>query len=331
MSAAAGDGPQVSIVYPLQLSAVAELEPFARLVAEGHAARLYLGQSLIVETHLALAHLAGAGCRIPIGTSVTLTPLRHPLEAALQARSLALMTGCPYLAGYGVSEPGTVAALRGAPYASPRTAAADYVRAVRGLLDGDEVRLDSDYTPTHLRLPPLAHPPVTIGLGVLRPRMAQTAGAVADAAITWLTPPAYIEELLIPAIDRGAQSAGRDRPRIVAVVHAGLARPGQDPARMLAAGADAHLRTEHYSDMLRTSGIDADPGRPERTAAALVAAGGYAYGGAEDVAAALAAYGRAGVDEVVLNPIGMMLAVGVDAALGDLRELLGAQPQSALA
>lgn len=317
------DAPEVSVVYPLQLAAVDGLEAFARLVAEGGAARLYSGQSLVVESHLALAHLAGAGIRIPVGMSVSLTPLRHPVEAALQARSIALMTGNSYVAGYGVSEPVMVTALRGAPYRSPRAAAADYVRAVRGLLDGENVTIDSDYTPTHLQLPPLDHPPIVIGLGVLRPRMAQTAGEVADAAITWLTPPRYIEELLIPAIERGADRAGRPRPRVVAVVHAGLGRPGRDPAAMLTAAAP-HLRTEHYTDMLRTSGIDADPRRPEVTAKALVEAGGYAYGTPAEVATTLAQYGRAGVDEVVLNPLGMMLAEGPDVALTDLRELLSA-------
>jgi alkanesulfonate monooxygenase SsuD/methylene tetrahydromethanopterin reductase-like flavin-dependent oxidoreductase (luciferase family) len=264
-----------------------------------------------------------------VGTSVALTPLRHPVDAALQARSLALMSGHPYVAGYGVSEPGTVTALRGAPYASPRTAAADYMRAMRGLLDGHEVALDSAYSPTHLRLPPLAHPPVELALGVLRPGMAQTAGAVADAAITWLTPPRYIEEQLVPALDRGAAQEGRARPRIVSVVHAGLARPGQDPAAMLAAAADAHLRTEHYTDMLRKAGIDADPRRPDATARELVRAGAYALGSPEEVVAALASYASAGVAEVVLNPLAMMLARGVDGALEDLRVLLDALRQPA--
>lgn len=318
----------VSVAYPLQLTAADSLEPFARLVVDGYADRLYLGQSLILESHLALAHLAASGVRVPVGTSVTLTPLRHPVEAALQARSLAAMTGSSYVAGYGVSEPGTVAAMRGAPYASPRTAAADYVRAVRALLDGEAVEMASAYTPTRLRLPPLEHPPVAVGLGVLRPGMAQTAGEVADAAITWLTPPRYIEEQLIPAIERGAERTGRPRPRVVAVVHAGLRRAGRDPASMLAGAAHAHLRAGHYTDMLRKAGLDADPQRPEATAGALVSAGAYAYGTTDEVAATLALHGRAGVDEVALNPLGMMLTEGLDVALDDLRELLGALRQA---
>ena len=293
-------------------------------MAEGHAARLYLGQSLVVETHLALARLAGAGIRIPAGTSVTLTPLRHPVEAAVQARSLALMTGHDYVAGFGVSEPGTVAAMRGEPYASPRTAASDYVRAVRGLLDGRDVEIASEYTPTRLRLPPLDHPPVQVALGVLRPGMAETAGEVADAAITWLAPPAYIAEQIVPAIDRGAARAGRPRPRIVSVAHAGVTRPGDDVAAMLAAAASAHLATAHYTDMLRKAGIDARPGEPAATARALVAAGAYAHGSPEEIATSLAVYARAGVDEVVVNPLSMMIAGGVSATIARLRDVLDA-------
>jgi alkanesulfonate monooxygenase SsuD/methylene tetrahydromethanopterin reductase-like flavin-dependent oxidoreductase (luciferase family) len=93
---------------------------------------------------------------------------------------------------------------------------------------------------------------------------------------------------------------------------------------MLASAAAAHLGTAHYTDMLRKAGIDADPGDPEATATALLDAGGYAYGTPDEVAATLRAYGSAGVDEVVLNPIAMMLAEGVDVALKDLGELLDA-------
>ena len=40
---------------------------------------------MTVDPHQTFAYLAGAGLRVPMGTSVTLLPLRHPFEAALQA------------------------------------------------------------------------------------------------------------------------------------------------------------------------------------------------------------------------------------------------------
>ena len=70
---------------------------YARLVSDGLGARLWLGQTTHAEPHQVLAYLAGAGLRVPSGTAVTLTPLRHPYEAALQARGVALLSGRPHV------------------------------------------------------------------------------------------------------------------------------------------------------------------------------------------------------------------------------------------
>ncbi|MFJ4953663.1 hypothetical protein [Streptomyces sp. NPDC088760] len=53
------------------------------------------------------------GFRIPFGTAVTLTPLRHPMEAVTHARS------------------------RGKPYDSLKAACADYLQQVRGFLTAE--------------------------------------------------------------------------------------------------------------------------------------------------------------------------------------------------
>lgn len=60
--------------------------------------------------HQVPAHLAGMGHTVPVGTAVTLLPLRHSYEAALQARSLALPTGRPAVAGYGIGTPESASA-----------------------------------------------------------------------------------------------------------------------------------------------------------------------------------------------------------------------------
>jgi len=313
-----------SAILPIQPHDAELVVRFAQAAADGGARRLFLGQSFALDSHVALSYVAGRGVRIALGTSVALTPLRHPVEAALQARSIAAVSGLPYVAGYGVSEPNLVARLRGAPYDSPRTAAAHHVETIRRLLAGEEVELDSPYAPTRIALPPLEHPAVEDGLGVLRPRMAETAGAVADAAITWLTPLSWLRETIIPALDAGAAGAGRERPRIVSIVHAAIERPGRDPAAMLEGAAGAHLRTRHYTAMLTSAGIPADPREPRATARALVDTGLFACGSAAEVIASLDAYYEAGVDEVVLNLAGVMLAHGFEDALVDLRELLAA-------
>ncbi len=165
-----------SVIVPNMPDTPDALRPWAELVRDTGARRLWTGQSLKVETHQAFAHLAGAGIRVPVGTGVTLMPLRHPYEAALHARSLALMTGRPVVAGYGVGAPAFVRSLTGRTYPSPRTMAADYLRTVRALLDGEVVDHAGDYHALRGRLIPMDHP--------------GWRSAWACCAPTWRAPPA---------------------------------------------------------------------------------------------------------------------------------------------
>src|SRR5687767_8116490 len=95
---------------------------FAALVRDGLADRLWQGQSLHIEPHQMFAYLAAAGFRVPVGLGVTLMPLRHPFESALQAASLAATMGAPIVAGFGPGAAAFQASLRGLPYPSPLTA-----------------------------------------------------------------------------------------------------------------------------------------------------------------------------------------------------------------
>lgn len=315
-----------AVLFPLQPLHPDVVVPFARAAVDGGARRLWMGQSLLAETHQTFAYLAGAGIRPAVGTSVTLMPLRHPLEAAVQARSLALITGRPVVAGFGPATPDLVRLLRGEPYAKPAAAAAGYAAAVRAALDGSEEVHESEAAvqgPVGGLIGRIAHPDVEIGLGVLRPGMARAAGTVADAAITWMTPPEYVRGTLVPALAAGARH--RDAPpRVVTVVHVGVQRPGRDPYRLALAGAGVHLSTPHYTDMLCRAGVPADPGDPQAGAKELVNAGVYAYGSPADIAAKLAEYHASGVDEVVLNPTGVLLTHGAAAAVEDLSAILAA-------
>ncbi|WP_455353365.1 hypothetical protein [Streptomyces sp. SYSU K217416] len=54
-----------------------------------------------------------------------------------------------------------------------------------------------------LALPGMDHPGVELGLGVLRPVLARAAGRVADVAISWMTPSAYLRDVLVPALAKG--------------------------------------------------------------------------------------------------------------------------------
>ncbi|MGW2789087.1 LLM class flavin-dependent oxidoreductase [Streptomyces sp. NPDC001251] len=313
-----------SVLIPFLPRRPEQVLPYAALVHWTEARRLWQGQALMIEPHQGFVYAAGAGFRVPVGLGVTLMPLRHPYEAALQARSLAMTTGQPVIAGFGPGGRQLQQSLRGTPYASPLTAAREYLTAVRGLLDGDAVDIKGDYVTCEAALSAFPAPPVEVGLGVLRPGMARLAGEVADRAITWLTPAAYLRDTVVPALREGAAAAGRPVPRLTAMVPLALSRSDRPAAELALASNAAHLQGPHYIDMLRRSGVDVADGDPLAKAGALVEGDAFLSGDMDELAAKLAAYEAAGVDEIVLNVTGVCNAYGPQAAMEELKKLLGA-------
>ncbi|WP_335934750.1 LLM class flavin-dependent oxidoreductase [Streptomyces sp. PTD5-9] len=313
-----------AVMIPHQPDCVEDVLPYAELAARRRARRLWTGQSLRLDPLQLFAHLAGRGLRLSVGTGVSLMPLRTPYDAAAQARSLALITGRTVVMGYGTATPGFVASLHGAPYRSPRTAATEFLTAARTLLDGDTVDLAGEYhRPRTALTPTRPHPAVEIGAGVLRPAMARSAAPVTDVAITWLTPAAYVRDVLVPALRQGAGDGCP--PRVATVVHLAVDRPGRDPARLAGAVVSAHLTAPHYLDMLRRAGVAVRPGDdPLAKAGRLVDAGVFVYGSPAHIARELLRHRAAGIDEVILNVGGVQFTHGLQEALTDLEDVFTA-------
>ncbi|MFC4465302.1 LLM class flavin-dependent oxidoreductase [Streptomyces xiangluensis] len=313
-----------SIMYPVMPTDIGQVLPFGRLLQRRGSGRLWIGQSLRLDTHQIFAALAGMGVRVPMGSGVTLAPLRHPYDAAVQARSVAALSGTPYVAGIGPATPDFQQSLLGSAYGKPLTAMREYVTVMRGLIQGDVVRYEGEYHSLEAQLFSLEAQRVEIGLGVLRPRMARMAGAVADVAVTWMTPAGYIGDTLLPALADGAAETGRKTPRVATVVHVAVARPDRDIRLTARSGAGAHLRAEHYTDMLRRGGVQAYPDNPDAGADALVEAGVFVTGTPDEIAAELDRYRHHGVDEIVLNPAGVLNTEGLGATMTDLQDIFAA-------
>ena len=320
----------LSLMSPLVPARPEDLSEVATLVRDhGALTRLWQGQGYGVDPCATFAHLAGTGVRVPAGLAVLLTTLRHPWQAALEARTLGLVTGYPPLVGLGPGSRILQQAATGAAYAHPVEKVADFVLAMRRSLSqlvASDVRhpryaaLPSG--DEHAVLPYVSAPLVRIGLGVLRRGMARLAGELADAAITWLAPPAYLRNEIVPTVERAAEESSRKRPRMVAMVPVALHRRHRDPLVLAHLSAAGHLAQPHYAAMAAAAGIrTTDESVAMRQ---LIAADGFVYGSAEEVAARMQRYRDAGVDELVLHLGATRALAGQEAALRDLHELLPA-------
>lgn len=320
---------RLSLLIPTVPGVVEQAVPFARYLAQAsQLTRLWQGQSYGLEPAATFAYLAGAGYRGPVGTGVLITPLRHPAQAALEARTMAAVTGHPAIVGYGPGSQTVQRARLGVAYRDPVAVCTEFLRATRECMaqpwDPPDTGSGHRYFHAGEALPPVAHPRVQLALGVLRARMARAAGEVADAAITWLTPAAYLRRVVVPEVAKGADSARRPRPSVIAAVPVGVARPGRHPVELAHLAAGGHVVLPHYADMLTRAGVDVSAPDPSSAARALVAGGGFLYGRPSGIAADLAEYAAAGVDEVILNLTGVHSRYGTDETLLDLSEILAA-------
>ncbi|GAA2462495.1 LLM class flavin-dependent oxidoreductase [Streptomyces lavendulocolor] len=315
----------ISTIFPIQPDSLDPMVEFGTFARDLGVRRIWLGQSLRIETHQALAAFAARVPGVSLGTSVALTMLRHPYQAAVEARSISALSGAPYVAGFGPGARNFQASLLGQPYERPLKMVAEYATLVRKLLDSEVLSHQGDYFTATTGMLHVPAPAAEVGLGVLRPGMARTVGEVADVAITWLTPHWYIADQLIPAIGEGVRRAGRtDTPRVASVVHAAVTRPGRNLRRIVFAAAGPHLTSEHYTDMLRRAGVEVSASDPLKGAEELLRREVFASGTVEDIANVVRAHRENGVDEVIINVCGVYLTEGTQAGLRDLREILEA-------
>lgn len=312
---------ELSIMVPAAPAQAEQLLPYAELVKAGAARRLWQGQSSAMDPLGLVAAAAGRGLGVPTGFGVSLLPLQHPYHAALQMRTLSTITGHSVIAGFGPAAVGFQASL-GSRYPSPLTACREYVTILRELLAGRTAQVAGDVFTCHNAMAPVSSPSISVGLGVLRPGMARLAGEVADVAITWLTPPHYVRDVLIPAMDEGAQKAGRSRPKVTAMMPMALAGEGRRASDVVWGSCSGHAALPHYADVFDQAGLRLDPLQPESCTEQLTASGTVPYGTPQQVREHVARYLRAGVDEVVLSTVGVLLTEGPRRAYEETRNLL---------
>lgn len=317
---------QHSLLLPFAPTRPEQIIPFANLVKWAGADRLWQGQSLMMDNHHLASWLAGSGIRVQTGFGVSLMPFRSPYQAAMDARSVAVATGQSVIAGFGPGSLSAQMSVMGKPYPSQLGACREYVDVVRSLLRGEIAELRGEHFDINAKLVEFHQQPVTIGLGVLREKMAQLAGEVADVAITWLSSPDHLGDVLIPAIRKGEQLGSGERTKVSAIVPVALSAPNRKLSDLANASCGLHIRHPHYQDALRKAGIDITGDGAPQDAMKLVDAGVFLYGTAEEIHARLDVYRQLGVDEIILNTTGVADTQGLRAATEDLLEILNTAP-----
>jgi F420-dependent oxidoreductase-like protein len=166
----------------------------------------------------------------------------------------------------------------------------EFLSALRPALHEDRVEYRGAYVTAvapHTAVPG-AQPPPPILIAAMGEHALAVAGQLAEGTITFLAAPQVIAEHIAPVITAAAAAAGRPAPRILAMVSAVVT--DDVPAARAAFEAEFGL----YDAMPSYQRIVALGGA---TGAAQLAV----YGDEAEVAAALADYVAAGVDELIVS------------------------------
>jgi F420-dependent oxidoreductase-like protein len=164
----------------------------------------------------ALTVFAGAATvteRIVMGSCIVPTWLRHPLVLAQQAIAIESLAPERFRLGIGPSHEPAMRPL-GVDWHKPLTELKEYLMVLHALFREGSVDFEGEHVRMQARLAQPLPPPIMAS--ALRPGSFEACGELADGAISWQCPASYLVEQALPAMQRGAQRAGRPVPPLIA-------------------------------------------------------------------------------------------------------------------
>ncbi|MFA4927580.1 MAG: TIGR03617 family F420-dependent LLM class oxidoreductase [Patulibacter sp.] len=171
------------------------------------------------DPFLPLALAAGTTSRVQLGTGIAVAFPRSVMQTAYTSWDLQALTGGRFVLGLGTQVSAHVRRRYGTTWSQPAARMREYALALRAIWDAWETgeRLDfrGEFS-THTLMPPAFRPrpqphgAPPIWLAAVRERMLEVAGEVADGVLVHpLQTEQYVRQVIRPALDRGAEKAGR--------------------------------------------------------------------------------------------------------------------------
>jgi alkanesulfonate monooxygenase SsuD/methylene tetrahydromethanopterin reductase-like flavin-dependent oxidoreductase (luciferase family) len=247
--------------------------------------RAWLPHLLGLDPLPVFAAAAGRTSSIRFGTAVIPTWPRHPVF--LMQEAFAVQAACRgrLTLGVGVSDVPTISGILGIEWQDPIGHLGEYL-AVCGQARSGQVNFDGDHYRVHAALTDVPAQRLPIVASGLNPRAVEAAARWADGLVTLLAPPSYLSAVVRPRIE-ARQSL--DAFRLISCVPVAVTGKVEAAAEAAEELYGPFWGYTGYAPMLRAAGA-ASP----RDVAVI--------GDEEAVAAALASYAAAGVDEVVAAP-----------------------------
>ncbi len=207
-----------------------------------------------------------------------------------------------YAFGIGSSHRPIIEDMYGIPMVKPLAYLREYLTILRGLLWDGQVDLQGEFFRVKSALPASITPPrIPLPISALRRNAFVLAGELADGAITWVTPVDYIVQTGIPALQEGAERAGRERPaahRACALLAVSTDRPAARNA--FRAQFPIYSKLPFYAAMFADAGF---PVTAEQEMSDALVDELAVSGDAAEIRARLHAIRARGIDELLISHV----------------------------
>lgn len=208
----------------------------------------------------AVTSFAAAAVRtdqIQLGTSIVPAYPRHPVMLATQALVLADLARDRFRLGVGSSHRPTIEGVFGLRMEHPLVYMREYLTVLRQLLWDGSTEFAGEFFQVHASLPAGIVPPRTpLLLSALRPNAFRQAGEIADGAISWVCPIAYLLNSALPALREGAASTGRETPPLIAHVPLVVSEDRESARTIGRRFLNRYARLPFYAGMFAQAGYE---------------------------------------------------------------------------
>lgn len=259
--------------------------------------------------------------RIKLGTSIMPIFPRHPIVMVQQSQAVAQLAPGRFRLGVGPSHRPTMEAM-GMNFTAPLGHLREYVHILKALLQQGRVDFDGTYYKAHDAIAAPLDVPVLAS--ALQRGSFELCGEVSDGAISWICPAPYLRDVAVPAMQEGAQKAGRPLPPLIAhapvCVHENAAE-----ARGAVREQIMNPRLPFYQRMLEAAGF---PEAREGTWSDRMIDAVVFWGNEGQVEARLRDFFSCGATEILVSPV--MAGSNQAASLDRTLRLLGKVAQSRL-
>jgi probable F420-dependent oxidoreductase len=210
---------KLGITMPSRIGPMARIPAYARMAQDAGFDTAWTYE-VYRNPFAMLATCALSTSRVGLGTGLAAAFSRSPFEAANAAADVDELSGGRMTMGLGTGVPEFLTAFHSTTYERPVRRLREYVDCLHrtwAYLAGDSVApYQGDFysfKPPPLNAWGLREQPrraVPVLIAAMRPQLLSLCGQIADGWIGYLATPRFMQERVLPGIEKGCQKAGRD-------------------------------------------------------------------------------------------------------------------------